>query len=109
MYFAGQLHKSMKGLGTNDDKLIRLLVWRSEIDLVEIKECFKIVTKGKTLEEFIDVRIALFQTLIDHTKFKPNNIVLKLLVISVPKFHVFRATAVETTSTRSSLCAKYRS
>jgi len=53
MYFAEQLYKSMKGLGTNDDKLIRLMVWRCEIDMVEIKECFKIVTKGKTLEDFI--------------------------------------------------------
>jgi len=53
MYFAEQLYKSMKGIGTNDDKLIRLLVWRCEIDLKEIKECFKIVSKGKTLEDFI--------------------------------------------------------
>ena len=54
MYFAEQLYKSMKGAGTNDDKLIRLMVWRCEIDLVEIKACFKIVSKGQTLEEFIN-------------------------------------------------------
>lgn len=54
MYFAGQLYKSMKGLGTNDDKLIRLMVWRCEIDLVEIKECFKKIASGKTLEKFIE-------------------------------------------------------
>jgi annexin A7/11 len=37
-FFAHQLHKSMKGLGTNDRQLIRLVVTRCEIDMTEIKE-----------------------------------------------------------------------
>lgn len=53
LYFAEQLYESMKGLGTNDDKLIRLVVWRSEIDLEEVKKCFLIVSGGKSLEDFI--------------------------------------------------------
>ncbi|KAH7549435.1 hypothetical protein JRO89_XS13G0032200 [Xanthoceras sorbifolium] len=36
-FFAKELHKSMKGVGTNDSALIRLIVSRAEIDLQYIK------------------------------------------------------------------------
>lgn len=36
-YFAKQLHKAMKGLGTNDAALIRIIVTRAEIDMQYIK------------------------------------------------------------------------
>ncbi|XP_057418844.1 annexin D5-like [Lotus japonicus] len=36
-YFAKVLHKAMKGLGTDDTKLIRVIVTRTEIDLHNIK------------------------------------------------------------------------
>jgi len=52
-YFADRLFHSMKGAGTKDDTLIRVIVSRSEIDLVQIKAEFQ-RTHGKTLEATIE-------------------------------------------------------
>lgn len=54
-YFTSRLHKSMKGLGTNDTMLIRLMISRSEIDLADIKDDFQKAYR-KTLYSFIKVR-----------------------------------------------------
>lgn len=51
-YFAERLYKSMKGAGTDDNSLIRLVISRSEIDMAEIKEAFQ-KKYGKTLASFI--------------------------------------------------------
>lgn len=51
-YFASRLHKSMAGFGTNDDQLIRIIVTRSEIDLLDIKAAFE-VKYGKSLKSWI--------------------------------------------------------
>lgn len=40
-YFAEKLYKAMKGLGTADDTLIRVVVSRCEIDMVQIKAEFE--------------------------------------------------------------------
>ena len=40
-FFAASLQRSMKGMGTSDDELIRILVSRSEIDLNQIKDKFE--------------------------------------------------------------------
>lgn len=40
-YFATRLYKSMKGLGTSDNTLIRIMVSRSEIDMMDIRESFR--------------------------------------------------------------------
>jgi len=51
-YFAERLYKSMKGAGTNDKALIRLMVSRSEVDLVQVKAAFQ-AKYGQSLEQFI--------------------------------------------------------
>lgn len=55
-FFAEQLYKSMKGFGTDDDRLIRLVVTRCEIDMGEIKEAFR-QQYNESLEDFIAVSI----------------------------------------------------
>ncbi|XP_056372884.1 annexin A6 isoform X1 [Hyla sarda] len=40
-YFATRLYKAMKGLGTADNTLIRIMVSRSEIDMMDIRESFR--------------------------------------------------------------------
>ncbi|XP_078396005.1 annexin A13-like isoform X2 [Cetorhinus maximus] len=51
-YFAEVLHEAMKGAGTNEDTLIRIVVSRSEVDLPSIKERYQDMYK-KSLAEAV--------------------------------------------------------
>ncbi|XP_072409993.1 annexin A4-like isoform X1 [Chiloscyllium punctatum] len=51
-YFAERLHKSMKGMGTDDNTLIRVMVSRCEVDMLDIKDEFHRMY-GKSLYSFI--------------------------------------------------------
>ncbi|XP_061731823.1 annexin A4 isoform X2 [Nerophis ophidion] len=51
-FFAERLYRSMKGLGTTDSVLIRIMVSRAEIDMLDIKAQF-LKMYGKTLHSFI--------------------------------------------------------
>jgi len=52
-FFATALYESMIGAGTNDKALIRLVVSRADIDMVQIKTAFQ-VKYGKSLASFIE-------------------------------------------------------
>lgn len=51
-FFAVKLYKSMKGLGTDDSTLIRIIVTRSEVDILDIKDEFAKLYH-KSLAKFI--------------------------------------------------------
>lgn len=57
-YFSERLHEAMKGLGTDDTSLIRLIVSRCEIDLANIKYEFE-RDHGKTLYSAVKVSFGL--------------------------------------------------
>jgi hypothetical protein len=61
-YFAEKLYKSMKGAGTDEHTLTRVMVTRSEIDMVQIKQRFQ-EHYGKTLASFIKVCTVLLKFL----------------------------------------------
>lgn len=52
-YYAEKLYKSMKGVGTDDSTLVRIIVSRSEVDLVEVKRAF-LDRYHKTLYKMIE-------------------------------------------------------
>ena len=55
-YFAKQLHKAMKGLGTDDNTLVRVVMSRCEVDMVQIKQEFQKLFK-QTLAQWIVVSV----------------------------------------------------
>ncbi|XP_059202105.1 annexin A6 isoform X1 [Centropristis striata] len=66
-YFADRLYKAMKGLGTDDRALIRIMVSRSEVDLFNIRKEFK-ETHDVSLHEFIQVETMIGDTSGDYRK-----------------------------------------
>ena len=53
-YFAMRIRESVKGLGTNDSKLVRVIVSRCEIDLPQIKEAYQRIYQRNLLYDVRD-------------------------------------------------------
>jgi len=66
-YLADRLYKAMKGLGTDDRALIRIMVSRCEVDLFNIRKEFK-ETHDASLHEFIQVETMVGDTSGDYRK-----------------------------------------
>lgn len=50
-YYARRINQCIKGLGTSDTKLIRALVSREEIDIPDIRECYKNIFGNNMVED----------------------------------------------------------
>lgn len=60
-FFAKRVNKAIKGLGTNNELLIRTLVSREEIDLREMKEKYKELFKKDMIQDVIDDTSGYYQ------------------------------------------------
>lgn len=55
-FMAYRLRDAMKGVGTKEKILVRVVTWRAEIDMGDIKQAFE-EKFGKKLEDEIDVSV----------------------------------------------------
>ena len=103
-FFAERLHDSMAGMGTKDKALIRIMVTRCEVDMVDIKNAFQ-AKYGKTLESFISVScVALSSQILWKSVINTaNNMKLGLITVqqctlNVRMLYVVKAVVCESVS-----------
>ena len=63
-FFAKRVYNSVKGLGTDNNTLIRVLVTRAEIDIAQIKQFYKQLYKQDMIEDIIDDTSGYYQKIL---------------------------------------------
>jgi len=82
-HFATELYKSMKGLGTDDDTLCRVVASRASVDMVQIKQEFQKMYK-QTLGMFCAVSVLpVFYIIFKRLKIQTHKQCYKLFLLNL--------------------------
>ncbi len=60
-YFASRVNKAVKGLGTNDKMLVRVLVSREEIDIPQMRIQYKALVGKEMVDDVVDDTSGMYQ------------------------------------------------
>jgi len=63
-YFATRINEALKGLGTNDRLLIRVIVSRNEIDMAQIRQYYSQLYKKDMIEDIKGDTSGLYKNLL---------------------------------------------
>jgi hypothetical protein len=63
-YFANRVNKAVKGLGTNDKMLVRVLVSREEIDIPQMRIHYKTIGNKEMVDDVVDDTSGMYQKIL---------------------------------------------
>ena len=63
-YFASRVNKAVKGLGTNDKMLVRILVSREELDIPQMRIQYKALVGKEMVDDVVDDTSGMYQKIL---------------------------------------------
>ena len=63
-YFASRVNKAVKGLGTNDKMLVRILVSREEVDIPQMRIQYKALVGKEMVDDVVDDTSGMYQKIL---------------------------------------------